>query len=101
MSVVWPQDGTPNGDKVHRADKPVLPGALSEEAILVEKLQKELRTVAALEVLFPHSSMHACWGHKLACATHPYVHSDLQSCLNALDHPLRRIRISYYWAGLT
>ena len=48
-----PQDQTPNGDKVHRVDKPVLPGALSEEAILVEKLQKELRTVAALEVLLP------------------------------------------------
>ena len=34
-------------------DKPVLPGALSEEAILVERLQKELRTVAALEVSPP------------------------------------------------
>ncbi len=31
-------------------DKAVLPGAMSEEAIQVERLQKELRTVAALEV---------------------------------------------------
>ena len=54
MGVAVPQDGTPNGDRVHRVDKPVLPGALSEEAILVEKLQKELRTVAALEVSRPH-----------------------------------------------
>ena len=62
MNIVLPQDGTPNGDKVHRVDKPVLPGALSEEAILVEKLQKELRTVAALEVLFLRFSGHACLG---------------------------------------
>ena len=44
------QDGTPNGDGVHRVEKAVLPGALSEEAIQLERLQKELRTVAALEV---------------------------------------------------
>lgn len=44
------QDGTPNGDGVHRVEKAVLPGALSEEAIHLERLQKELRTVAALEV---------------------------------------------------
>ena len=44
------QDGTPNGDGVHRVEKAVLPGAMSEEAIQLERLQKELRTVAALEV---------------------------------------------------
>ena len=31
-------------------EKAVLPGALSEDAIQLERLQKELRTVAALEV---------------------------------------------------
>ena len=44
------QDATPNGDGVHRVEKPVLPGALTEEGIQLERLQKELRTVAALEV---------------------------------------------------
>jgi len=44
------QDATANGDGVHRVEKPVLPGALTEEGIQLERLQKELRTVAALEV---------------------------------------------------
>ena len=44
------QDASANGDGVHRVEKPVLPGALTEEGIQLEHLQKELRTVAALEV---------------------------------------------------
>ncbi|CAL5224103.1 g6734 [Coccomyxa viridis] len=49
MRSALPEDGTTNGDGVHRVEKAVLPGAMSEEAIQLERLQKELRTVAALE----------------------------------------------------
>lgn len=62
----WLQDGTSNGDKVHHVEKAVIPGALSEKAIQVERLQKELRTVAALEVmhfLSPSNISIACKAH--------------------------------------